>query len=181
MREQAISRCDTPMQDIMSKHVASRDHRDGSYSHLEDDDFDETKLLEIWKEIVRQLASSPSDGEPENVVRARNADLAVSRSSNSSLGDSDLRGYDDHYLVWRSQSVKQDYLVGASLAFNPFAVFHANYTCKSDFAALAGDWEEIRSDMVDGWTALIRDDPAVKRLVERSLEKERATRDEPAT
>jgi hypothetical protein len=124
---------------------------------------------------------SKEEKRAASVVRARNADLAVSRSSNSSLGDSDLREYDDHYLVWRSQSAKQDYLVGASLAFNPFAVFHASYTCKSDFAALAGDWEEIRSDMVDGWTALIRDDPVVKRLVEKSLEKERATRDEPAT
>lgn len=181
MRErEASSRYDTKMQDIMSHNVVSRDHRDDPNSRLRDEEIDETKLLEIWKEIVQQLASSPTSAAQENAVRARNTDLAVSRVSNASAAESKLSESDDHYLIWRSKSATQDYIAGASLAFNPFAVVHASYTCNSDFAALAGDWEEVRSDMVAGWTALIRDDPVVKRLVEKSLEKERASHDEPA-
>jgi hypothetical protein len=162
------------MQDIMSTNVAPRNNRDDPDSQLGEQKLEETKLLEIWKELVRQLASSTTSAKQENVRRA------VPRGFNN-IANSDPRESDDHYLIWRSHSARNDYAAGASLAFNPFAIFHASYTCKSDFVALAGDWEEIRDDMFDAWTALVRDDPVVKRLVEKSLEEERATYDEPAT
>jgi hypothetical protein len=183
MREhQATSRYATEMQEIMSDHVAPRLRWDDSDSRFGEEEIDETKLREIWKELAGLLLSRPAPAEHEN-SQAETTGFANPRRRDDSIYYSELREDDDrdHYLIWSLNAPRHDYAVGASLAFNPFAVFYGSYTCKSDLAAIAADWDEVRGDMVDAWTALIRDDPVVKRLVEKSLGEERATRDEPAT
>ena len=174
MREhEAISRYDTEIRDIMSTNVEPRNRWDDLDSHPAKPEVDETKLLEIWKELVRLLASDTNSAEHVGAP-SREMDVSVRRVFND-IANSEPREPDDCYLNWRSHSTRHDYAVGALLAFNPFPILHGSYTCKSDFAALAGDWEEVRSDMVDAWRELVREDPVVKRLVEKSLEEERTT------
>jgi hypothetical protein len=169
MREhEVVSRYDTQMQDIMSTKVEPRNRWDDVDSHPPKPEVDETKLLEIWKELVRLLASDTNSAEHVNAP-SRKMDASGRRVF---IANSEP---DDCYLNWRSHSTRHDYAVGALLAFNPFPILHTSYTCKSDFAALAGDWEEVRSDMVDAWRELVREDPVVKRFVEKSLEEERTT------
>jgi hypothetical protein len=181
MREhEAVSRCDAKMQDIMSTNVAPRNRRDDPDSHLAEPEVDETKLREIWKELARQLISSTTAPEHVNAQRTDDVGLSVRRTLNH-IAHLDPQRTDDCYLIWRSYSARHDYALGALCAFNPFPVSHSGYTCESDFAALAGDWEEVRGDMFDAWTALVREDPVVRRLVEKSLEEERATHDESAS
>jgi hypothetical protein len=183
MREhQATSRYAAEMQEIMSDHVAPRVRWDDSESRFREEEIDETKLREIWKELAGQLLSRSAPAEREN-SQAETAGFATPRRRDDNIYYSELRedSERDHYLIWQSNTPRHDYAVGASLAFNPFAVFYESYTCKSDLAAIAADWDEVRGDMVGAWTALIRDDPVVKRVVEKSLGEERAIHDESAT
>jgi len=151
------------------------DARSDMFAHTRQEAENEL-LYDLWKNIVRQLTTVSEDGcvgggETTSVSMA----VHLKRLKMFEMANEDVRvlaGFnpewtpDKSYLIPIGCPAWRQYVEGAALALNPFAFSHRPYTFASDGAALAADWQVVFSDMIQGWAALVKEDPKIRELLE---------------
>ncbi len=138
------------------------------------DEASEMILWELWESIAKELRSSQ--------VAQKRVYGAALRAAERKFGVVDFcdpleptaesaGGADKVPVSDMPESIQyvhhplMDYIRGIALSIDPFPRSSAVYTIASDAAAMASDWNIVRSDMIEGWAQLMEDNPQLAQTI----------------